>query len=141
MRFWLPLIGTWIAFGTSNPYRPFTYALLFAEAGYLTQQCHKRSLRLASTKRATAIAESQLAVQQTNLVRLRPYKGRYLQQGERVREAISLAYQHSGGASLLSFPDAQQDYRGIQLTDSNPIRAFLTAASKLNLAAGREVIP
>ena len=57
----------------------------------------------------------------------------------RVRETISFAYQH-GGASLLDFLQAQQDYRTIQLNYLNLIGSYLTAAGQLNLAVGREVI-
>ena len=56
-----------------------------------------------------------------------------------MRETISFSYQH-GGASLLDFLQAQQDYRGIQLSYLNLVGAYLTAASQLNLAVGREVI-
>ncbi len=77
---------------------------------------------------------------QSNLTLLRPYKDDYLQQAVRVRETISFSYQH-GGASLLDFLQAQQDYRGIQLSYLNLVGAYLTAASQLNLAVGREVIP
>ncbi len=56
-----------------------------------------------------------------------------------MREIISFAYQH-GGASLLDFLQAQQDYRGIQLSYLNLVGAYLSAASQVNLAVGREVI-
>jgi cobalt-zinc-cadmium efflux system outer membrane protein len=75
----------------------------------------------------------------SNLNLLRPYKATYLQQAVRVRETISFAYQN-GGASLLDFLQAQQDYRTTQLNYLNLIGSYLTAASQLNLAVGREVI-
>jgi cobalt-zinc-cadmium efflux system outer membrane protein len=62
-----------------------------------------------------------------------------LDQAARVRETIAFSYQH-GGASLLDFLEAQQDYRGIQLSYLNLVGAFLNAASQLNMAVGREVI-
>jgi cobalt-zinc-cadmium efflux system outer membrane protein len=74
-----------------------------------------------------------------NLTLLRPYKTKYLQQAVRVRDTVSFAYQH-GGASLLDFLQAQQDYRSIQLNYLNLIGSYLTAASQLNLAVGREAI-
>ncbi len=83
--------------------------------------------------------DSAYAALQSNLILLRPYKTRYLQQAVRVREIISFAYQH-GGASLLDFLQAQQDYRGIQLSYLNLVGAWLSAASQVNLAVGREVI-
>ena len=57
-----------------------------------------------------------------------------------MRETISFSYQH-GGASLLDFLQAQQDYRGIQLSYLNLVGAYLNSASQLNFAVGREVIP
>jgi cobalt-zinc-cadmium efflux system outer membrane protein len=36
---------------------------------------------------------------------------------------------------------AQADYRAVQLSYLNLISAYLVAASQLNLAVGREVIP
>ena len=56
-----------------------------------------------------------------------------------MRETIAFAYQH-GGASLLDFLQAQQDYRTVQLNYLNLVGSYLTAASQLNLAVGREVI-
>jgi cobalt-zinc-cadmium efflux system outer membrane protein len=57
-----------------------------------------------------------------------------------VRDTVAFAYRR-GGASLLDFLNAESDYRGIQLNYLNLIGSYLTAASQLNLAAGREVIP
>ncbi len=71
---------------------------------------------------------------------MRPYKQTYLQQAVEVRDTVSFAYQN-GGASLLDFLQAQQDYRSIQLNYLNLVGSYLTAASQLNLAVGREVIP
>jgi cobalt-zinc-cadmium efflux system outer membrane protein len=71
---------------------------------------------------------------------LRPYKTNYLPQAESVRETVAFSYQN-GAASLLDFLDAQKAYRDIRLSYLNLIGSYLTAASQLNLAAGREVIP
>jgi cobalt-zinc-cadmium efflux system outer membrane protein len=76
----------------------------------------------------------------SNLTLLRPYKAKYLEQALKVRETISFAYQH-GGASLLDFLNAQNDYRSIQLNYLNLVGAYMTAANQLNLAVGREVVP
>jgi cobalt-zinc-cadmium efflux system outer membrane protein len=75
----------------------------------------------------------------SNLALLRPYKAQYLQQAARIRETITFSYQR-GGSSLLDFLQAQQDYRGVQVSYLNLIGAYLSAASQLNLAVGREVI-
>ena len=74
-----------------------------------------------------------------NLELLRPYKTRYLEQAARVRDTIAFAYQR-GGASLLDFLNAENDYRSIRLNYLNLVGAYMTAASQLNLAVGREVI-
>jgi cobalt-zinc-cadmium efflux system outer membrane protein len=74
------------------------------------------------------------------LALLRPYRTKYLQQAVRVRDTITFAYQH-GGASLLDFLNAESDYRSVELSYVNLIGSYLTAASQLNLAVGREVIP
>jgi cobalt-zinc-cadmium efflux system outer membrane protein len=71
---------------------------------------------------------------------LRPYKEEYLPQAEQVRDTVAFSYQN-GAASLLDFLDAQKAYRDIRLNYLNLIGSYLTAASQLNLAAGREVIP
>jgi cobalt-zinc-cadmium efflux system outer membrane protein len=56
-----------------------------------------------------------------------------------VRETISFSYQH-GGASLLDFLQAQQDYRGIQISYLNLVGAYLSGANQMNLAVGQEMI-
>jgi cobalt-zinc-cadmium efflux system outer membrane protein len=75
----------------------------------------------------------------SNLVLLRPYKQKYLQQAVRVRDTITFSYQH-GGASLLEFLNAENDYRSVQLNYVNLVGAYLISTSQLNLAVGREVI-
>jgi cobalt-zinc-cadmium efflux system outer membrane protein len=100
-----------------------------------------RQQRLVDAARAQVFSDldSAYATLQTNLALLRPYRARYLQQAARVRETISISYRH-GGASLLDFLQAQQDYRGIQLSYLNLVGSYLIAANQLNLAVGREVI-
>jgi cobalt-zinc-cadmium efflux system outer membrane protein len=75
----------------------------------------------------------------SNLILLRSYKAQHLQRAVRVRETVSFSYQH-GGASLLDFLNAQNDYRSIQRNYLSLIGSYLTAAAQLNLAAGSEVI-
>jgi cobalt-zinc-cadmium efflux system outer membrane protein len=100
-----------------------------------------RNQRLVDATRVQVVSDvdSAYATLQSNLILLRPYKAHYLQQAETVRDTISFAYQR-GGASLLEFLQAQQDYRAIQLSYLNLVGAYLTAASQINLAVGREVI-
>ena len=70
---------------------------------------------------------------------LEPYKDRYLDQATRVRETVTFSYQ-SGGASLLDFLQAQQEYRAVQVSYVNLLAGFLNAVNQLNLAIGREVL-
>jgi cobalt-zinc-cadmium efflux system outer membrane protein len=100
-----------------------------------------RNERLVDGARALVLSDidSAYATLQSSLVLLRPYRTHYLQQAAHVREIISYGYQH-GAASLLDFLQAQQDYRGIQLSYLNLVGAYLTAANQVNLAVGREVI-
>jgi cobalt-zinc-cadmium efflux system outer membrane protein len=101
-----------------------------------------RNQRLVEATRLQVFndVDSAYATLQSNLILLRPYRDHYLAQAARVRQIISFAYQH-GGASLLDFLQAQQDYRGIQLSYVNLVGAWLTSAAQLNFAVGREVIP
>ena len=70
---------------------------------------------------------------------LRPYKTKYLDEAARVRDTVAFAYQH-GGASLLDFLSAQNDYRMIRMSYLNLVGSWFTAANQVNLAVGREVI-
>jgi len=83
--------------------------------------------------------DSAWATLNSNLVLLRTYKARYLNLATRVRETVSFAYQ-SGGSSLLDFLNAQNDYRSTYLNYLNLVGSYMTAASQLNLAVGREVM-
>lgn len=96
-------------------------------------------LRDASYAQVFGDVDSAYATLTSNLPLLRSYKSEYLKQAAQIRESISFAYQH-GGASLLDFLNAQNDYRTFQLNYLNLVGAFLNAASQLNLAVGREVI-
>jgi cobalt-zinc-cadmium efflux system outer membrane protein len=101
----------------------------------------RRQQRLVETARTQVFSDvdSAYALLQSNVILLRPYKARYLQQAVKVRETISFSYRH-GGASLLDFLQAQRDYRGIQLGFLNLVASYLNAANQLNLAVGRELI-
>jgi outer membrane protein, heavy metal efflux system len=75
----------------------------------------------------------------SDLILLRPYKAKYLQQAVRVRDTIFFSYQH-GGTALLDFLNAESEYRMVELSYANLVGSYLTAAAQLNEAAGREVI-
>jgi cobalt-zinc-cadmium efflux system outer membrane protein len=106
-----------------------------------TQLDIRRNERLRDANQAQVFSDvdSAYATLNGNLTLLRPYKAKYLQQAASVRDIIAFSYQH-GAASLLDFLSAQNDYRSVQLNYLNLVGAYLTAASQLNLAVGREVI-
>jgi cobalt-zinc-cadmium efflux system outer membrane protein len=101
-----------------------------------------RNERLRDAAEATVLSDvdSSYATLESDLILLRPYKAKYLQQSVRVRDTIFFSYQH-GGASLLDFLNVQAEYRIVQLAYVNLVGSYLSAASQLNLAVGREVIP
>jgi len=72
---------------------------------------------------------------------LRPYRSAdgYLETALRIRDTMSFAYQR-GQAALLDYLDAQRDYRLTEVAYINLVGSYLTAASQLNMAVGREVI-
>jgi cobalt-zinc-cadmium efflux system outer membrane protein len=76
---------------------------------------------------------------QSNIALLKPYRDKYKAQATRVRDTVTYAYQR-GGASLMDFLNAQSDYRVVQLAYLQLVGAYLTSASQLNLAVGREEI-
>jgi outer membrane protein, heavy metal efflux system len=75
----------------------------------------------------------------SNLILLRPYKQKYLAEATHVRDTMWFSYQH-GGAALLDFINAENDYRAVQLNYVNLVGAYLTAAAQMNQAVGKEVI-
>ena len=107
-----------------------------------TQLDITRNERLRDAAEATVLSDvdSGYATLESDLILLRPYKAKYLQQSVRVRDTILFSYQH-GGASLLDFLNVQAEYRTVQLAYVNLVGSYLSAASQLNLAVGREVIP
>ena len=107
-----------------------------------TQLDITRNERLRDAAEATVLSDvdSSYATLESDLILLRPYKAKYLQQSVRVRDTIFFSYQH-GGASLLDFLNVQAEYRIVQRAYVNLVGSYLSAASQLNLAVGREVIP
>ncbi len=99
-----------------------------------------QKLREATQAAVLSDVDSSYATLESNVVLLRSYKDKYLQQSLHVRDTITFSYQN-GGASLLDFLSAESDYRSVQLNYVNLVGSYLTAASQLNLAVGREVIP
>jgi cobalt-zinc-cadmium efflux system outer membrane protein len=107
-----------------------------------TQLDIERNQRLLDATQAQVFSDvdSSHATLSSTLTLLRPYKEKYLQQAVRVRDTIRFSYQQ-GGASLLDFLQAESEYRTVELNYLNLVGSYLTAASQLNLAVGREVIP
>jgi cobalt-zinc-cadmium efflux system outer membrane protein len=106
-----------------------------------TQLDIDRNERLTEAARAQVFADvdSSYATVNSTLILLQPYKDKYLQQASRVRDTIAFSYEH-GAASLLDFLNAQADYRSVQVNYLNLVASYLSAASQLNQAVGREVI-
>jgi len=96
-------------------------------------------LRDAAQAQVFSDVDSAYALVNSNIILLRPYRAKYLDQAVRVRDTIFFSYQH-GGAALIDFLNAQSDYRTVQLAYVNLIGSYLTAAAQLNQAVGREVI-
>lgn len=107
-----------------------------------TQLDIDRNQRLLDATEAQVFSDvdSAYAMVNSNLILLRPYKAKYLAQAVRVRETVRFSYEH-GGAALLDFLSAENDFRSVQLNYVNLVGAYLTAAAQLNLAVGREAIP
>jgi len=101
-----------------------------------------RTERLNDAAKAQVLSDvdSAHATVNSTILLLQPYKSRYLQQATEVRDAIEFAYEH-GAASLLDYLNAQAEYRSLQATYLNLVGSYLIAASQLNLAVGREVLP
>ncbi|HXA52164.1 MAG TPA: TolC family protein [Candidatus Acidoferrum sp.] len=133
-----PPIPVFVGFGVTIPLRIFDRNQGEKER---TRLGIARNQHLVDATRAQIISDvdSSYATLENALTLLRPYKAHYLEQAARVRETISFSYQH-GGASLLDFLQAQQDYRGIQLSYINLVGSFLSALNQLSTAIGREVI-
>ena len=100
-----------------------------------------RSRDASETVRAQVFSDvdTAYALVESNIVLLKPYKAKYIDEALRVRDTVTYSYQH-GGASLMDFLNAQSDYRIVQLAYAQLIGSYLTAAGQLNLAVGREVI-
>ncbi len=94
----------------------------------------------AAQAQVSSDVESAYATLRSTVTRLQPYKTRYLETAGRVRDTIAFSYQH-GQAALVDYLDAQRDYRAVQVSYLNLVGSYLSAASQLNLAVGREVIP
>lgn len=100
-----------------------------------------RNQQLADAAHAQVFGDVDSAYAQvnSNIILLRPYRDKYLEEAVEVRDTVTYAWQH-GGASLMDFLNAQSDYRNVQMAYLQLVGAYLAAAAQLNLAVGREVI-
>ncbi|MGO9437453.1 MAG: TolC family protein [Terracidiphilus sp.] len=100
-----------------------------------------RSQQASEATRAQVFSDVDSAYEQvrSNIALLTQYRDKYKDQATRVRDTVTFSYEH-GGASLMDFLNAQSDYRVVQLAYLQLVGAYMTAASQLNLAVGREVI-
>jgi len=133
-----PPIPAYLGFNVTIPLRIFDRNQGEKER---TQLDIRRNQQLQEVNEAQIFsdADSAFATLNSSRVLLRAYKTKYLDQATRVRDTVSFAYQH-GGASLLDFLNAQNDYRTVQLNYLNLVGSYMTAASQLNMAVGMEVI-
>lgn len=95
--------------------------------------------RMAAEAQVLSDVDTAYATVAGTIELLRPYKDEFIPKAVEVRDIETYSYQR-GGASLLDFLDAQQEYRQTQLAYVNLIQSYLSAAAQLNLAVGREVI-
>ena len=98
-----------------------------------------QKLERAAETQVFSDVDSAYAQLASNITLLKPYKQKYLAQAVRVRDTVFFSYQH-GGAALIDFLNAENDYRAVQLSYVNLVGAYLTSAAQLNQAVGREVI-
>jgi len=133
-----PPIDAYIGIGVSFPLRVFDRNQGEKQRTQLDIDRDQKLLD-AATAQVFSDVDSAYAMVNSNVILLRPYKERYLQQAVRIRETMRFSYEH-GGASLLDFVNAESDYRSVELNYVNLIGAYLTAAAQLNMAVGREVL-
>jgi cobalt-zinc-cadmium efflux system outer membrane protein len=133
-----PPIPVYLGFNVSIPLRIFDRN---QGEKARTQLDITRNQRLREAAEAQVFSDvaSAYATMNSNLILLKTYRANYLQRALRVRDTVLFSYQN-GGASLIDFLQAQQDYRSVRLNYLNLIGAYLTAAAQLNLAVGREVM-
>src|SRR5664280_530262 len=133
-----PPIPAYIGFSVTIPLRIFDRNQGEKQRTQLDIRRNER-LQEANEAQIFSDADSAFATLNSSRVLLRAYKNKYLDQATRVRDTVSFSYSH-GGASLLDFLNAQNDYRSVQLNYLNLVGSYMAAASQLNMAVGTEVI-
>jgi cobalt-zinc-cadmium efflux system outer membrane protein len=133
-----PPIPVYVGFNVSIPLRIFDRNQGEKARTQLDITRNQR-LRDATEAQVFSDVDSAYAAINSNLTLLKTYRANYLQKAQQVRDTVLFSYQN-GGASLIDFLQAQQDYRSVRLNYLNLIGAYLTAAAQMNLAVGREVM-
>ena len=133
-----PPLREYVGFGFSIPLRVFDRN---QGEKLRTQLDIDRNQKVLDATQAQVFSDvdTAYALVNSSLILLRPYKTKYLEQAVRVRETVRFSYEH-GGAALLDFLNAENDYRSVELNYVNLVGAYLMAAGQLNLAVGKEVI-
>jgi outer membrane protein, heavy metal efflux system len=133
-----PPIPVYLGFSVSIPLRIFDRN---QGEKARTQLDITRNQRLRDGAEAEVLSDvdSAYATINSNLTLLKTYKANYLQRATQVRDTVLFSYQN-GGASLLDFLQAQQDYRSVRVNYLNLIGSYLNSAAQMNFAVGREVI-
>ena len=148
-----PTFGLWYTYNPSfsNPYAHQTIGLsvnvplrIFDRNQGEKQRTlididRNNQLTEAATAQVFSDVDSAYEQVRSDIALLTPYRDKYKDQATRVRDTVTYSYQR-GGSSLMDFLNAQSDYRVVQLAYLQLIGSYLTAASQLNLAVGREVI-
>jgi len=127
--------------GNTEQGNVFSATTLSTSVSYLRERDRKRELRRESAAGATTIAMStQADLERTLLFTLRTAFVQVLQaKGFRAIAEETFSYER-GGASLLDFLQAEQEYRSVRLGYVNLVAAYLNAAAQLNLAIAQEII-
>jgi cobalt-zinc-cadmium efflux system outer membrane protein len=148
-----PTFGAWYTYNPSfnNPYDQHTLGLNVSiplrifdrnqgeKKRTLLDIDRNQHLTEAAREQVFTDVDSAYEEVQSNIALLKPYRDKYKAQATRVRDTVTYAYQR-GGASLMDFLNAQSDYRVVQLAYLQLVGAYLTSASQLNYAVGREEI-
>ena len=106
--------------GELEPNLVYNLRIAFSQTVQAIEQAHTeigRSERLRDATETAALSDvdSAYATVMSTIELLKPHKNQYLRRATDVRETMSFSYT-SGGASLLDFLDAQNQYQTTELT-------------------------
>jgi len=132
-----PPIAAYIGFSVTIPLRIFDKNQGEKQRTELDIRRNER-LRDAAQAQVFSDVDSAYAMVNGNLNLLRPYKANTC--NWRPRFARPFLFLSAWRSVAAGFLNAQNDYRSVQLNYLNLIGSYMTAASQLNLAVGREAI-